>query len=250
MTRNECMAILKDKDLPQYKELHHIYYTNKSVCRKYYDSLGYKGYTLHHKNVGCTNYEEWKIDEIEPMTRSEHSKLHMVYYKQGLGSEEAIKKRKEALRKLAASGKRHAWNKGLTKETDNRIKTSPRKGKIGKEFSFLCASKKGKSGGWNKNISKDDPRYASLKKSPEQCEKASKFMKENNPMFNSEYKTKQLQAVRSPEVQQSRREKITGRKKYTNGVEIHMFKPGEEPSGYILFRDYCKNQEIINEIEN
>lgn len=248
MTRNECIEILKNKSHPQYKELHHTFFTNKNACRRYYDNLGYKGYTLHHKDICCTNYEEWKIDEIEPMTHSEHSRLHMVYYKQGLGSEESLKKGRETRKKKYASGELHAWNKGLTKETDNRIKTSPRKDKTGKEFPFLCASKKGKSGGWNKDISKDDPRYNSLKKPPEQIEISSKFMKENNPMFNPEIREKQLQAVRNPKTQQARREKITGRKKYTNGIEVHMFKLGEQPLGYVLYKDYYK--EVINETKN
>ena len=242
MTRAECMLILKDKTHPQYKELHHIYYANRNACRKYYDDLGYKGYTLHHKIINCTNYEEWKIDEIEPMTRAEHSRLHMIYYKQGLGSEESIKKAHDTLREKYAKGELVIWNKGKV-----GVQVSPRKGKTGADFQFLCASKKGKSGGWNKNIAPDDPRYNSLKHSKEQNEKMSNFMKEHNPMYNEEVRQKCLDAIRDPEVQRKRSEKMRGRKKYTNGIEVHMYKPGEEPEGYVLYSEYRRN---INETEN
>lgn len=196
MTREECLDILKDKTHPQYKELHRVFFNNRNACRRYYGGLGFKGYTLHHKIVNCTNYEEWKIDEIEPMTRSAHSRLHMMIYKQGLGSDESKKKAHDRLRELYKSGEIVVWNKGK-----KGVQVSQRKGKTGKDFPFLCASKKGKSGGWNRGITPDDPRYAS----------------------------------------------ISGRKKYTNGVESHMFKPGEEPDGYLLISEY---REKINEDKN
>ena len=244
------MVILNDTSNPQYKELHRIFYHNMNICRKYYISIGQfkPGMVLHHKIINCDNYEEWKIDEIVPMTKEEHSRLHMTYYKQGYGSKEANIKAHQRLKEKYESGEITIWNKGLTKETDSRIKTSPRKGKTGKDFPFLCASKKGKSGGWNKDISKDDPRYASLKKTPEQIEKSSIFMKENNPMFDPDIREKHLQSVRNPKVKQARRDKMVGRKKYTNGTEVHMFKPSEAPSGYVLYKDYYK--EVKNETKN
>lgn len=177
MTRNECTSIIKDKSHPLHKELSHTFRINYNKCRKYYDKLGYKGYTLHHKIVNCDNYEEWNIDEIEPMTREEHSRLHMTFYKQGLGSMESQKKAHETLNKKYAIGELVIWNKGLTKEIDDRIKESPRKGKTGKDFPFLCASKKGKSGGWNKNISDDDPRKENLKWSEERKQHQSEILK-------------------------------------------------------------------------
>lgn len=177
MNRQECMSILGDKSNPLHKELSHIFRTNYNNCRKYYDALGYKGYTLHHKVFNCDNYEEWKIDEIEPMTREEHSRLHMVVYKQGLGSAESIKKAHETLNQKYKTGEIVVWNKGLTKETDSRIKDSPRRGKTGEEFPFLKASKKGKSGGWNKGITPDDPRYESLKHSDEWKKNQSDLLK-------------------------------------------------------------------------
>lgn len=176
MTRNECISIIKDKSHPLHKELSHTFRTNYNKCRKYYNELGYKGYTLHHKIFNCNNYEEWNINEIEPMTREEHSRLHMVIYKQGLGSKESQRKAHETLNKKYASGELVIWNKGLTKETDCRIKDSPRKGKTGEEFPFLCASKKGKSGGWNKNISDDDHRKQNLKHSEEWKKKHSELL--------------------------------------------------------------------------
>ena len=245
MTRNECLEILKNKNHPQYKELHSTFFTNKNKCRKYYDSLGYKGYTLHHKIVNCDNYEEWKIDEIEPMTRSEHSRLHMMFYKQGLGSPQSIEKAHNTLKRKYATGEITVWNKGLTKETDSRIKESPRKGKTGKEFPFLCASKKGKSGGWSKGISKDDPRYSSLLHTDEQNKKQSDFMKKNNPMFDEQKRQKCLEKIRSEEVQNKRKEKMIGRKLYTNGIEKHFYKPGTQPEDYILIKDFkrrCNNE--------
>lgn len=152
MTRAECLKMLADKSHPQHKEFSHMFHENYNKCKQYYEQLGFKGYTLHHKIVDCTNYEEWKIDEIVPLTRSEHSRLHSVYYKQGLGATDE-EKRKAMREKAAATYRAHEhipWNKGLTKETDSRIKDSPRLGKTGKDFPFLCASKKGKSGGWNR----------------------------------------------------------------------------------------------------
>lgn len=237
MTREECLDILKDKTHPQYKELHRVFFNNRNVCRRYYDDLGFKGYTLHHKIVNCTNYEEWKIDEIEPMTRSAHSRLHMMIYKQGLGSDASKKKAHDRLRELYKSGEIVVWNKGK-----KGVQVSKRKGKTGKDFPFLCAPKRGKSGGWNRGITKDDPRYNSLKHSKEQNEKMSDFMKKNNPMKNDEVRKKQLVAVRDPNVQRKRAEKLKGRKKYTNGIEIHMYKPGEEPVGYVLYSEYRRNK--------
>lgn len=162
MTRNECMKIINDKSNPDRKKFIHLFRTNYNKCRKYYNNLGYKGYTLHHKNICCTNYEEWKIDEIEPMTRSEHSKLHMCYYNQGLNTEESKIKAHKSLKEKYARGELQIWNKGLTKEIDSRIPESPRKGKTGNDFPFLKASKKGKSGGWNRGILPSDPRYESI----------------------------------------------------------------------------------------
>lgn len=235
MTREECLTILKDKSHPQYKELHKIFFKNRNACRKYYDDLGFKGYTLHHKIVNCTNYEEWKIDEIEPMTRSDHSRLHMMIYNQGLGSEESKKKAHDRLREMYNSGELVVWNKGK-----KGVQVSQRKGKTGKEFPFLCASKKGKSGGWNRGITKEDPRYESLKWTEEQRKKISKIMKDNNPMSDPEKRKRCIDAIRDPKVQEKRRGKIKGRKKYTNGIENHMYKPGEEPEGYILIKEYRK----------
>ena len=238
MTRKECIEILNDKSNPLYEQLSHTYNTNYNKCRKYYDELGYKGYTLHHKIVNCTNYEEWNIEEIVPMTRADHSRLHMVYYKQGLGSPESIKKAHETLKKKYNSGELKPWNKGLSKETDSRIKTSPRKGKTGADFPFLCASKKGKSGGWNRGITPEDPRYNSLIPTEEQRQKISERMKLNNPMSDKNSVLKLKETLNKPEVQAKRWEKITGRKKYTNGVECHMFFPGNEPDGYYLIKDF------------
>ena len=143
MTRVECFEILKDKNHPQYKELHHKFFTNRNNCRKYYTDLGlYKpGMVLHHKVFNCDNYEEWKIDEIEPMDKSEHSRLHMVVYKQGLGSEASNRKAHAKLAEMYHSGELRPWNYGK-----KGVQVSVRKGKTGKDFPFLCASKKGKSG--------------------------------------------------------------------------------------------------------
>ena len=181
MTRKECFQILNDPSNPLYEELRHKFYTNRAICRRYYEEIGlYKtGMVLHHKIFNCTNYEDWKIDEIVPMTKEEHSKLHTSVFKQGIGSEESKKKAHEVLRKKYQSGELQPWNKGLTKETDSRIKESPRKGKTGDEFPFLRASKKGKPA-WNKGISKDDPRYSSLKHTEQQKTEHSIKMKQRS----------------------------------------------------------------------
>ena len=154
MNRAECFEILNDKNHPQYKEFHHLFYTNRNKCREHYSNLGlYKpGMVLHHKVFNCDNYEEWKIDEIEPMEKAAHSRLHMVVYKQGLGSEASNKKAHEKLADMYHSGELRPWNYGK-----KGVQVSVRKGKTGKDFPFLCASKKGKSGGWNRGLH-GDPR--------------------------------------------------------------------------------------------
>lgn len=229
MTRAECIKILSDETHPQYQELSHVYRVNYNKCRRYYDELGFKGYVLHHKIINCDNYEEWCIEEIEPMTRSQHSRLHMVLYQQGLGNPdnqgEIIRKR-QATR--AAHGPYTAWNKGLTRSIDSRIPVSPRKGKTGQDFPFLCASKKGKSGGWNRGLSG----HPSLQHTEEWKAAQSERMKLNNPMRDEAVRQKQLETVRNPEVVARRVEKLKGRKRYTNGVVRKMFKPGEEPEGF------------------
>lgn len=221
MKRKECMEILSDRSNPLYEELHHTFYTNRNKAKKYFAELGYdSGYVLHHINVDCDNYEMWDVNELQPMTKEEHSRLHYVYYEQGLNSKESKEKAHSILREKYANGELTVWNKGLTKETDSRIKDSPRKGKTGEDFPFLCASKKGKSGGWNRGITEEDPRYKSLLRTDEQKAKQSKFMTEHNPM-NSEESRKKIS------------EKNTGRKSYSNGVEVHRYIPGEEPEGYL-----------------
>lgn len=171
MNRKECYEILNNKDDPRYEQLHHIFYTNRNICRKYYNSLGYNGYVLHHINPFCDNYEEWKIDEIVPMTKEEHSRLHISIYKQGIGSDASQKKAHDKLRDMYASGELVIWNKGK-----KGVQVSVRKGKTGKDFPFLCASKKGKSGGWNKGVHG----HPSLQHTDEQKQKQSHTMKEKS----------------------------------------------------------------------
>jgi hypothetical protein len=78
MTRKQCLEILKDKNHPQHQSLHHTYYTNMNSARKHFRELGlYKsGMVLHHCYPGCTNYEEWNINDLLPMTSEEHTRLH------------------------------------------------------------------------------------------------------------------------------------------------------------------------------
>lgn len=149
MTRQQCFEILKNKNDPNYAELHHIFYKNRALCRKHYEELGLykKGMVLHHKILGCTNYEEWKIDEIEPMSKEQHAYLHSVIYKQGIGTQESKEKAHQRLREMYKNGELVVWNKGK-----QGVQVSPRKGKTGEDFPFLCASKKGKSGGWNRGM--------------------------------------------------------------------------------------------------
>lgn len=147
MNRKECMDILGDKTHPMYEELHHIFYTNHNIAKEYFKKLGYDStYVLHHKDINCNNYEMWDVNELEPMTKEDHSRLHYVYYKQGLGSDESKKKAHDTIRDKYKSGELVIWNKGLTKE-DNPNLASKRKGKTGDDYPFLKASKKGRSGG-------------------------------------------------------------------------------------------------------
>lgn len=239
MTRNECLAILKDKGNPIYKDFYHLFKQNYNRCRKYYDGLGYKGYVLHHKIVNCTNYEEWKIDEIEPLTHSEHAKIHMLYYKQGLGNPSKQLEMREKARLTRKQHNVQPWNKGKTKETDCRIKESPRKGKTGKDFPFLCASKKGKSGGWNKGLHG----LPNLRHTEEQKAYMSELMKRKNPMSDAEARRRQKERISSPEIQQKRKEKMIGRKLYTNGIEKHFYREGSQPDGYVINATWKKKEE-------
>lgn len=224
MTRDECMEILGDKEHSLYEELHHTFFTNYWTCRRYYEDLGLytKGMVLHHKIVGCDNYEEWKIDEIEPMTKSEHSRIHVVVYKQGLGSQEAISKGHAVLKEKYNSGELHPWNYGKT-----GVQVSPRRGKTGKEFPFLCASKKGKSGGWNRGLS--------CPKSEEACKSMSKAM------------IKRTEEGRNDAFLYS----CKGRIWVNNGEINKRILPDEDiPEGFVLGKLYCKRRnrsEINNE---
>ena len=78
MTRQQCKEILSNPEHPDYKLLHHTFYTNMNLARKHFRELGTytKGMVLHHKFPGCTNYEEWKIDELIPMKNEDHSSFH------------------------------------------------------------------------------------------------------------------------------------------------------------------------------
>lgn len=147
MTRQECFDILNNPSDPRRREFHHLFYKNRNACKQYYidNGLYKKGMVLHHKILGCTNYEEWKIDEIVPMTHEEHGRLHVAVYKQGIGTKESLSKAHAALAEKYKSGELTVWNKGK-----KGVQVSVRKGKTGKDFPFLCASKNGKSGGWNK----------------------------------------------------------------------------------------------------
>jgi hypothetical protein len=72
------MKILSSPSNEGYKELHHVFFTNMHKARNYYKELGLlkKGFVLHHRIMSCDNYEEWKIDELIPMSTEEHTSLH------------------------------------------------------------------------------------------------------------------------------------------------------------------------------
>ena len=53
-----------------------------SYYMKYMNLASHKGLDLHHKdpNLKHTNpkrYHEWRIEDVEPLTRADHRKIHM-----------------------------------------------------------------------------------------------------------------------------------------------------------------------------
>jgi len=82
MTRKKCLDILKNKKHPEFKELHHVYYTNYNNVKKFFKPLiddmrkerpGVDIH-LHHIEVNNQNYELW--DTIVPLYNDEHLEIH------------------------------------------------------------------------------------------------------------------------------------------------------------------------------
>lgn len=91
--------------------------------------------------------------------------------------------------------KQKAWNKGLTKETDERVARYARKLKGRTNYWQIGEKNMAKRPEVRKKISKNNP----MKKYPELKTKASERMKINNPMFNPEIKKKLQKTMRSKE---------------------------------------------------
>ena len=107
------------------------------------------------------------------------------------------------------------WNKGLTKETDPRVAKNAKGVSKARTAKYFPAWNKGLSA--NPNSPNYDSRLAwclgdlNPSKRPEVKAKISKKMKENNPMFNTIYKEKQLVVIEDLE------EIKNGIKKTSNG---------------------------------
>ena len=119
--------------------------TNKKKAQKVFEEMGllpkergHYDYVLHHKdpNLKYTDYErycEWRIEDLEVMTYSEHSKMHHIGFNQS----------EETKRKIGQKNSRP-----MSEETKQKI-SSKLKGKSKGPFSEehrekLSLSKKGK----------------------------------------------------------------------------------------------------------
>ena len=104
----------------------------KAACLYYFpeckDQLkpNRKGWVLHHKDqslrhTDINRYNEWRIEDVIPMTNEDHIRLHSKgnHYKLGHKASD------ETRAKMSASMKgRKAWNKGISPSDDTRAKMS------------------------------------------------------------------------------------------------------------------------------
>lgn len=84
-------------------------------------------WVLHHKDktlkdTDLERYLEWRVEDLEPMTRSEHIGVHncdrhpdVSGEKNGMYGKHWSPETREKMKN------RKSWNKGLTKESDERI---------------------------------------------------------------------------------------------------------------------------------
>ena len=85
-----------------------------------------KGWVLHHKDptlrhTDINRYNEWRIEDVVPMTNEEHSRLHHIGTHYKLGHKHSA----ESRAKMSASMKgRKAWNKGISPSDEVRKKMS------------------------------------------------------------------------------------------------------------------------------
>ncbi|MDR1248905.1 MAG: hypothetical protein LBK63_06345 [Treponema sp.] len=68
MTRTEWKQAIKNKALLDWKPYHE--------ARSHFPLCKIKSVVLHHKIIGCTNYEEWNVNEMVPMFKWCHLNLH------------------------------------------------------------------------------------------------------------------------------------------------------------------------------
>ena len=114
MTRKECLKILKDKGHQEYKELHHIYWTNYNKAKAFFkpiiDDMKKErpgiDIQLHHIEFNDQNYEKW--DTVVPLYNDEHCQIHS----------HNRRPTEETRKKMSASGKM----KVFTDEHMNNIK--------------------------------------------------------------------------------------------------------------------------------
>jgi hypothetical protein len=111
-----------------------------NVARKHFPlcKLG-RNIVLHHKNLNCTNYEEWNIDELVPMFCWCHNKFHSQSAESNKKRSEALKGRvngmldkthsKETRAKISEMNKGRGLGNKQSEETLNKLSII-RKGKI------------------------------------------------------------------------------------------------------------------------
>jgi hypothetical protein len=126
MNRHECQKILKDKNNPQYKELHHIYWINYNNAVNFFCKP--KDCVIHHFlcSYNDEHYEEWNINYVCLMDSKEHLKYHKKIKPPRLG----IPFSKESLEKISNSLKgKPSPNKGksCSEETKEKIREARKK---------------------------------------------------------------------------------------------------------------------------
>jgi hypothetical protein len=84
-------------------------------ARKHFSLCKIKGVVLHHKVLGCTNYEDWNINELIPMFKWCHSTMH---HRGKIFSEESRKKMSESHKGQVP------WNKGIPCSEEQKLKLS------------------------------------------------------------------------------------------------------------------------------
>lgn len=114
---------------------------NRNLARKHFfgSTSGKPGWVLHHvdetmKERDPERYIQWNIEDLVPMTNSEHVSHHKMGNKYGLGkhpSEESIRKMKEAKSEISDETREKMRLAQLGKHASDEARAKMSKAKIG-----------------------------------------------------------------------------------------------------------------------